>query len=123
MSQLDRDQINFYEANGYLAIEEAVTPLQLAMLRGISYSLIDRSRPLTVSNEVYDLDAGHSAEKPRLKRINLLHLQDRVFMDILRDSAMTGILTDLLGADVILRRCKLSTQSPGGDMGVVWHQD
>ena len=123
MSQLNRDQIDFYETNGYLAIEEAVTPLQLAMLRGISYSLIDRSRPLTVSNEVYDLDAGHSAEKPRLKRINLLHLQDRVFMDVLRDSAMTDILTDLLGADVILQRCKLSTQSPGRDMGVVWHQD
>lgn len=123
MSQLTQDQLDFYETNGYLAIEDAVTPLQLAMLRGISYSLIDRSRPLTVSNEVYDLDADHCAENPRLKRINLLHLQDRVYMDMLRNSAMTDILTDLLGADVVLQRCKLSTLSPGGDMGVVWHQD
>ena len=86
---LTAEQRDFYHENGYLLVENAVTPEQLARLREITYRLIDASRGVTESNEVYDLDAGHSAEAPRLTRIKLPHKRDRYFWDLIRDSRLT----------------------------------
>ena len=41
---LSREQIDFYKENGYLMVENAVTPEQLAALRDTTYRLIDGSR-------------------------------------------------------------------------------
>lgn len=57
---LTEDQKRFYAENGYLMVENAVTPGQLARLREITARLIDASRAVTESNEVYDLDQGHT---------------------------------------------------------------
>ena len=55
---LSAEQKTFYEENGYLLVENAVTPEQLARLREITYRLIDASRDVTESNEIFDLDKG-----------------------------------------------------------------
>lgn len=55
---------SFYAENGYLMVEDAVTPEQLARLREITRALIDASREVTESNEVYDLDHGHGPDTP-----------------------------------------------------------
>ena len=66
---LNRDQIKFYEENGYLVIEDAIAPEQLDALGRVTGEFIERSRLLGGSNDVYDLDAGHSAAEPRLPQI------------------------------------------------------
>ena len=68
---LSREQSAFYDENGYLLIEDAVTPAQLDKLRTITADLIEQSRTLTTSDDRFDLDEGHSAERPRLTRIKL----------------------------------------------------
>ena len=120
---LSQDQITFYRENGYLLVEDAVTPDQLARLRAATHALIARSRSVSESDDVYDLDAGHSAEQPRLTRIKLPHKQDPVFWEVIRNSAMTAVLNDLLGPDVLLQTSKLNTKAPGGGAAVEWHQD
>lgn len=120
---LSQDQRAFYEENGYLLVEDAVTPEQLARLQAITHALIDRSRDLTESDDVYDLDEGHSAANPRLTRIKLPHKQDPYYWDLIRDSRMTEVLNDLLGPDVLLQTSKLNTKAPGGGAAVEFHQD
>lgn len=120
---LSADQKRFYDENGYLLVENAVTPEQLDRLREITYGLIDASRGVTESNEVYDLDRGHSAVEPRLTRIKLPHKRDPFFWDLIRGSRMTEVLTDLLGPHTNLLTSKLNTKAPGGGRAIEWHQD
>lgn len=120
---LTEDQKTFYDKNGYLLVEDAVTPDQLKRLREITYRLIDGSRGVTESNEVYDLDKGHSADTPRLTRVKLPHKRDPYVWDLIRNSKMTEVLTDLLGPHTNLLTSKLNTKAPGGGRAVEWHQD
>ena len=120
---LTDEQKRFYAENGYLMVEDAVTPDQLARLRDITYRLIDASRTVDESNAVYDLDRGHGPDSPRLTRIKLPHKQDPYFWEILTNSAVTEVLNDLLGSDTTIITSKLNTKAPGGGAAVEWHQD
>lgn len=120
---LTADQKAFYDREGYLMVENAVKPDQLAELRRIAYDYIEASRDVTASNDVYDLDEGHSAAAPRLTRIKLPHKQHPYFWDLLRNSGLTEVLRDLLGPDVLIQTSKLNTKAPGGGAAVEWHQD
>ncbi len=116
-------EIEFYRENGYLMVENAVTDEQLARLREITYSLIDQSRPLTESDDRFDLDDGHGPNNPRLTRIKLPHKQDPYYWDVLKNSKMTEVLTALLGPNTMIQTTKLNTKAPGGGQAVEWHQD
>ena len=120
---LTQEQKEFYAENGYLMVEDAVTPDQLARLRAITERLIDASRGVSESNEVYDLDKGHGPDAPRLTRIKIPHKRDPYFWEVLRNSVMTEVLTDLLGPDTAILTSKLNTKAPGGGAAVEWHQD
>lgn len=120
---LSAEQKAFYDENGYLLIRDAVTPAQLSRLRDITYRLIDGSRKVVESDDVYDIDRGHTAETPRLTRVKLPHKRDPYFWELIRNSRMTEVLTDLLGPDTNLLTSKLNTKAPGGGRAVEWHQD
>ena len=120
---LSAAQKAFYAENGYLLVEDVVTGAQLKKLQNITYGLIDESRKVSESNERFDLDKGHSAAAPRLTRIKLPHKQDPYFWEILTQSKVTKVLTDLLGDNTTLITAKLNTKAPGGGQAVEWHQD
>lgn len=120
---LTTEQIAFYHENGYVMVEDVVTPDQLQALRDVTYQFIERSRAVTESDDVFDLDEGHSSEKPRLTRIKLPHKQHRVYAEVLKNERMVGILQSLLGPNVCLQTAKLNTKAPGGGAAVEWHQD
>ena len=120
---LSAAQKAFYAENGYLLVEDVVTGAQLKKLQDITDGLIDESRKVSESNERFDLDKGHSAAAPRLTRIKLPHKQDPYFWEILTQSKVTKVLTDLLGDDTTLITAKLNTKAPGGGQAVEWHQD
>ncbi|WGW05706.1 phytanoyl-CoA dioxygenase family protein [Tropicibacter oceani] len=120
LSQTDKD---FYDENGYLMVEDVVTPDQLARLQDITHRLIEDSRQVSESDERYDLDKGHGPDSPRLTRIKLPHKLDPYYWEILSQSKVTTVLTDLLGPDTVINTSKLNTKAPGGGAAVEWHQD
>ncbi|MDG1029842.1 MAG: phytanoyl-CoA dioxygenase family protein, partial [Alphaproteobacteria bacterium] len=120
---LTKEQKQFYDENGYLMVEDVITSEQLKKLQQITYALIEDSRQISQSNEVYDLDDGHNAETPRLTRIKLPHKQNPYYWDILKKSGVTEVLRDILGNDTTIITSKLNTKSPGGGSAVEWHQD
>ena len=120
---LSKQQIEFYNENGYLLVEIAVSPAQLARMRDIAYDFIEKSRAVSVSDDVFDLDDGHSAEAQRLTRIKLPHRQHPYFWEVAKSSGITEVLRQLLGPDVLLQTSKLNTKAPGGGAAVEWHQD
>jgi len=120
---LTDDQKAFYDLNGYLMVDNVVSADQLRQLQTVTDALIEASRAVRESNEVYDLDKGHSADTPRLTRIKLPHKRDPIYHEVLTRSGVTQVLTDLLGPDTTLITSKLNTKAPGGGAAVEWHQD
>lgn len=120
---LTQAQKQRYATDGCLIVDNVVTPDQLRRMQDVTDRLIDRSRNVTESNDVYDLDRGHGPDSPRLTRIKLPHKQDKVFEEVLKKSGVTQVLTDLLGPDTTLITSKLNTKAPGGGAAVEWHQD
>jgi len=120
---LSKEQIDFYNEQGYLLVEDALTPDQLARAREIAYDFIDKSRAVSISDDVFDLDEGHSKTTPKLTRIKLPHKQHPYYWEVLKNSRITEVLRQLLGPDVLLQTSKLNTKAPGGGAAVEWHQD
>lgn len=120
---LTPQQIEDYRNNGFLLIENALTEQQLTRLRTVTNSLIQQSATVTQSNEMFDLDAGHSADNPRLTRIKLPHTLDPIYWEIIRSDNIRGLITPLIGDNIRLHTSKLNTKAPDGGMAVEWHQD
>ena len=120
---LTPEQKRRYDEDGFTIVEDVVTPDQLARLQSVTRALIDASREVTQSNELYDLDTGHGPETPRLTRIKLPHQRDPIYHEVLTASGVTEVLKGLLGPDVLLQTSKLNTKAPGGGAAVEWHQD
>ena len=120
---LSAEQSRFYAENGYLMIEDAVSPEELRALREVAHEFIERSRGVAESDDVFDLDEGHGPDSPKLTRVKLPHKQHPVFADVLRSEGMKAHFRSFLGPDVTLQTSKLNTKAPGGGAAVEWHQD
>src|SRR5260370_25022504 len=67
---LSQDQRESYFAKGYLLVENAVPREWVEKLRSVTAEMVERSRERKKSDAVFDLEPGHTAEKPRLRRLS-----------------------------------------------------
>ena len=104
-------------------VKNAVTDEQLAKLQQITAELIEQSKQVAESNDVFDLEDGHCAENPKLTRIKLPHKQNAYYWDVLINSRITEVLRQILGKNVLLQTSKLNIKAPSGGSAVEWHQD
>lgn len=120
LSQKQRE--SFFE-NGYVLVERAIDEPCLERLRAASDRQIEASRAITKSDAVYDLEPGHSAETPRLRRVSSPNDQDPVFWEFASQSVLGDIIADLVGPNVKFYQSKLNYKWARGGTEVKWHQD
>ncbi|MGH8986318.1 MAG: phytanoyl-CoA dioxygenase family protein [Acidimicrobiia bacterium] len=112
-----------YEREGWLAVPGLVGAEWLDRLRCVTAEFVDASRELTESTVLYDLDEGHSAEEPRLRRLTSpTDLHDE-YWEFASRSVPADVAVDLLGPDVKFHHSKLNFKAPRGGEEVKWHQD
>ena len=122
-SMLSRAQQESYFDNGYLLIEKVIDSLVLEKLRAATARAIDASRSISVSDAVWDLETGHSAEEPKLRRLTSPNDYDNAYWEYASSTAISGILTDLIGPNIKFHHSKLNFKWAGGGEEVKWHQD
>lgn len=120
---LTQAQREFFFDEGYLCLPAIIEPSWLERLRAGIDELVERSRSLTRSDGTFDLEDGHCAATPRLRRIAFLDDLHPVFWAFAADSMLTDIAADLLGPDVTFRESLINYKWAGGGQGVKWHQD
>ncbi len=120
---LSKDEINFYNEQGYLLVEDVISENQLKEMLALVDGFFEKSKMIRENDNIFDLEDGHSSENPRLKRIKQPHQHSQFFWDIIKKSKIEEILKDLLGDNVSLKTSKLNTKAPGGGAAVEWHQD
>jgi hypothetical protein len=120
---LTADQRAQYEAEGWLALPGLVDRVWIDRLQAVTAEFVDASRSLTESNPVFDLDAGHSAAEPRLRRLSSPTDLHDTFWEFASQSVVVDVVVDLLGPDVKFHHSKLNFKAARGGEEVRWHQD
>jgi ectoine hydroxylase len=116
-------QVAQYRAEGFLAVEALVDDAWLRTLRAVTDEFVERSRRLTESNFVFDLDRGHSADTPRLRRLSSPTDLHATFWEFASQSVPADVAEDLVGPDVKFHHSKLNFKVAHGGEEVKWHQD
>lgn len=130
MTVLTQAQIDFFRDNGYLVVENAVSDEQLAALTSDFDGWVKDSREHDSAygdtldgRPRFDLEPGHTADKPALRRVNAPVEVSDAYYEVMADSKMTSCVADLIGPNVKLHHTKINSKLPGGNTQVKWHQD
>jgi hypothetical protein len=68
--RLSQTQREDYFSKGYILLEAIIPAAQVETLLGTTAGFVERSRAVTKSDTVFDIDKGHTAETPRLRRLS-----------------------------------------------------
>jgi len=120
---LTSEQRNAYERDGFVAVGEFVTREWLDRLRAATAEFVEKSRALTRSNVVFDLEPDHTAARPRLRRLTSPVDLHEVFWAFASESPIVDAVADLIGPDLKFHHGKLNFKAPRGGEEVKWHQD
>lgn len=130
-STLTQQQIEEFWRDGYVTVENAVTPAQLAGLRGELAQWVEASRtetkpfgtPTIDGRPRFDMGAEHTAERPALRRVNNPSDISPPYREVMENAAIVDMVTDLIGPDVKFHHCKINVKLPGSNTEVGYHQD
>lgn len=130
MAGLSDAQKDAFWRDGFLTIENAVSPDLLGRLRSTFDGWVEESRDHgtaygeTINEKPrFDVEAGHTAEKPGLRRVNAPVEVSEAYYEAMSSSRMTDCVADLIGPNVKFHHSKINSKLPGGATEVKWHQD
>ncbi len=130
MSALTEAQKEQFWRDGYLVVENAVAPELLAALQSDFTGWVEESRDHDAAygdtldgRPRFDLEPGHSAEQPALRRVNAPVEVSKAYFAAMASSRMTDCVADLIGPNVKLHHTKINSKLPGAATAVKWHQD
>lgn len=116
-------QIEQYRTDGLLVVPGLLDVFTLQRMKEALAQWLEQSRAVDSHTQVFDLENGHSAADPRLRRIKQPHKHHPVFEEFIRSQPMVAVLQDLLGEGLRLQSSKLNLKSPRFGSPVEWHQD
>ena len=130
MPVLTQDQKDQFWRDGVLTVPNAVSPEQLAALQAEFAGWVEESKSHTESygeapdgRPRFDLEDGHTAEKPALRRVSAPCDVSEACLDAMQNSAVTDMIAELIGPNVKHHHNKINSKLPGAATEVKWHQD
>src|SRR5688500_15470252 len=103
---LTREQIEYYQENGFLAVEGVYSRDEMAEAIAVIQELVERSRELSGHTDVYDLEPGHTADRPRVRRVKNPCAVHPVFDRLARSERLLDIVGALVGPEIRFHNSK-----------------
>ena len=130
MTLLTTGQIDRFWKQGYLVAPGGATAAQLSAMGAEVDGWIEESRSQVANygdtadgKARFDLECGHGAQTPRLRRVGNPCDISAAFLEVMRNAALVDMVSDLIGPDVKFHHSKLNIKLPGMDTHVGYHQD
>jgi len=120
---LTQAQREAYFNDGFIILEKIIGDEWVKKLRDATDELIERSRKVTKSDAVWDLEPDHRPDAPRLRRVSSPVEQHPVYWEYCTKSVMPDVVADLVGPDVKYHHSKLNFKWKHGGEEVKWHYD
>jgi ectoine hydroxylase-related dioxygenase (phytanoyl-CoA dioxygenase family) len=112
-----------YQRDGYLLLPSYVSPAWLEELKAVAAEFVERSRSLSASDKMLDLEPDHCAERPRLRRLVSPLDHHETFRRFTLEGPPAQLAVALLGGPVRFHHSKLNYKWSDGGAEVKWHQD
>jgi phytanoyl-CoA hydroxylase len=127
---LDREQVDRYERDGYLLLEDALSPWQLARLDAVFEAWVEESRShdgpygeTFDGRPRFDVEPGHCAERPALRRVaSPIEVSD-AYLEVMRANPALDAVAQLIGPNLRFRESKVNSKLPGTATHLKFHQD
>jgi len=120
---LNEKQVAFYRKEGYIGVEGVLNAAETEELGRVTDEFVERSRQVSEHDDIFDLEPGHSAEQPRLRRIKNPAAHHPAYDRALRHPGILGIVAQLIGPAIRCNGQKLNLKSAEFGSPVEWHQD
>lgn len=127
---LTQEQKDQFWRDGMLVVEDAVTSKQLADLRSEFADWVEESRSFSDDygetmdgRPRFDLQLGHSAEIPGLRRVQSPEEVSDVFANVMRTARTVDMCAELIGPALRFHHGKVNSKLPGMATEVKFHQD
>jgi ectoine hydroxylase-related dioxygenase (phytanoyl-CoA dioxygenase family) len=120
---LTDEQIATYHRDGYVAVPRLLDAAQVRALRELTESFVERSRAVTRSDAVFDLDPRHAAATPVVRRIKNPADNDPLYRWVAFDSPIPDIVAQLIGPSIRFHHSKLNMKGSRVGAAVEVHQD
>jgi len=120
---LTDEQVAAYHRDGYLAVPRLIDADRIAALRRVTGALVERSRAVTKSDALFDLDPRHTAAAPILRRIKNPADNDPLYRWVAFESPILDVVSELLGESIRFHHSKLNLKGSHLGAPVEVHQD
>ena len=127
---LAEEQVERFHRDGWLHLEGALSEEVLRELRGEFDAWVEESRSYTEPYGLtydgrprFDLQPGHSAERPALRRIASPTELSDAYLRAMRSSAAVDAAAQLIGPNLEFNHAKVNSKLPGAATEVGFHQD
>lgn len=130
MALLTQEQKNHFWRDGVLVIENAMDREHLDKLRDEFAGWVEESRAHngdygeTLDGRArFDVQPGHCAERPALRRVQSPEEVSGVFAEAMRGAKSVDYCAELVGPNIRFHHGKVNSKLPGTATQVKWHQD
>ena len=120
---LNSKQVDYYNSNGYLTIENVYNASQIKLLSDVTDEFVEKSRLVTEENDMFALESDHSENNPRLTRIKTPQNFHSIYEKAVKDEKMLDIIEHFIGKNIRFQGAKLNMKMPEGGRQVEWHTD
>ena len=127
---LTQDQVADFRENGYLVLHDALTPEQVSALNADIAGWVEESRShATAFGETmdgrprFDVEPGHCAESPALRRVSSPVEISDACLEVMRDNRALDAVAQIYGPNIQFNNAKINSKLPGTKTEVKYHQD
>lgn len=112
-----------YFQKGYVMVPSIIPIVTVKRLLDVTASFVEKSKGVAKSDKVFDVDNGHTADNPKLRRLSSPVDQHPTYWDFASSELMSDIAEDLVGPNVKFHHSKLNFKWAAAGQEVKWHQD
>jgi len=130
MTALTQEQVDTFWRDGVLVVNNAVEPDDLGRLRSVFAEWVEESRShrddfgeCLDGRPRFDLQPGHSAEAPALRRVQSPEEISTEYADVMRRAYFVDYCAQLIGPSIRFHHGKVNSKLPGSATQIKWHQD
>ncbi len=130
MARLGAEEVQQFKKEGWLVGRDAVSADLLARLNRQLADWVEESRSrignygeTLAGTHRFDLEKGHSADRPRLRRVNNPVEVSDIFREATFDSAIADMAAEVISPDIKFLHSKVNLKLPGTDTRVGFHSD
>ncbi|HCH23596.1 MAG TPA: restriction endonuclease subunit S [Oceanospirillaceae bacterium] len=123
-------QISQFAQQGYVLVEDAISPQQVQLLRHDFQQWVEQSRghrepfgEIMDGRARFDMAPSHSADQPALRRVSSPQELSAPYLAVMRDNRALDGLSQLYGPNLKFNNAKINSKLPGSNTEVKYHQD